>query len=560
MSSTGTKADDRRREQPGLQQLSEDGGLALGLIALAAISSPISQLTLQPVYGAIPSGINHKVAIAVTLLLGFVLHAGLKKAGRGSIRTWLPLIAAVVPIAEYFAILLSAQLGIVRGPVLAGLISCHAIIMPSAYAAAEIMDTLGIGELFSTIPPALINASIALLPFTLLERFFAFQLPEIISHSTLLIPVNLQLIVSAAYVLLCSPGPVLVVSTWILLISTYLVNPHGNGPYATTLLNRTLAAQDWVLLTRQWSTTGYISVLESHKDQYRVLRCDHSLLGGEWLLNDERRAQGWTGNEPTYSVFSMLEAVRLMDTGVADADARALVIGLGVGTAPKAMLQHGIETTIVELDSAIHDYAVQFFDLPDNHTSIIQDAVSWTQQQARLDDFDKPQFDYIIHDVFTGGAEPLPLFTTSFLADLRALLKPHGVTAINYAGDLNMPLTAKVLNTIDLAFDQQCEVYSDEAARKDGSVEPFSNFIVFCRNTPGEISFREPKASDYLGSISKRSYLLPKPDQRIAKSWSVHGELHAKDLGRWRSAQEQSATKHWRVMRTVLPAKVWELY
>lgn len=39
-------------------------------------------------------------------------------------------------------------------------------------------------------------------------------------------------------------------------------------------------------------------------------------------------------------------------------------------------------------------------------------------------------YDYIIHDVFTGGAEPVPLFTEGFLAGLRDLLKPDGVVAI----------------------------------------------------------------------------------------------------------------------------------
>ncbi|KAJ4331385.1 hypothetical protein N0V85_009957, partial [Neurospora sp. IMI 360204] len=40
------------------------------------------------------------------------------------------------------------------------------------------------------------------------------------------------------------------------------------------------------------------------------------------------------------------------------------------------------------------------------------------------------QFDYIIHDVFTGGAEPVALFTYEFLQNLNSLLKPDGVVAI----------------------------------------------------------------------------------------------------------------------------------
>lgn len=40
------------------------------------------------------------------------------------------------------------------------------------------------------------------------------------------------------------------------------------------------------------------------------------------------------------------------------------------------------------------------------------------------------RYDYIIHDVFTGGAEPLELFTMEFLEGLYELLKPGGAIAI----------------------------------------------------------------------------------------------------------------------------------
>ena len=39
-------------------------------------------------------------------------------------------------------------------------------------------------------------------------------------------------------------------------------------------------------------------------------------------------------------------------------------------------------------------------------------------------------YDYIVHDVFTGGAEPIPLFTLEFLRGLDALLKEDGAIAI----------------------------------------------------------------------------------------------------------------------------------
>lgn len=81
----------------------------------------------------------------------------------------------------------------------------------------------------------------------------------------------------------------------------------------------------------------------------------------------------------------------------------------------------------MEIDPIVYDYAVKYFGLPANHTVAIEDAVSYT---ARIAQDQAEGFDYIIHDVFTGGAEPIPLFTLEFLQSLSTLLKPNGVVAI----------------------------------------------------------------------------------------------------------------------------------
>jgi spermidine synthase len=101
--------------------------------------------------------------------------------------------------------------------------------------------------------------------------------------------------------------------------------------------------------------------------------------------------------------------------------------GVGIGTSPKAFIEHGINTTIVELDPVVHDYATRYFELPTNHTAHLQDAVTYVQDTALAS---PASFDYIIHDVFTGGAEPTALFTLEFLSGLETLLKPDGVIAI----------------------------------------------------------------------------------------------------------------------------------
>ena len=89
-------------------------------------------------------------------------------------------------------------------------------------------------------------------------------------------------------------------------------------------------------------------------------------------------------------------------------------------------MRHGIDTTIVEIDPTVHKFASKYFALPTGHTKVIEDAVSYASNLAKKG----TKYDYIVHDVFTGGAEPVDLFTFEFLSDLHAILKPGGIIAI----------------------------------------------------------------------------------------------------------------------------------
>lgn len=98
-----------------------------------------------------------------------------------------------------------------------------------------------------------------------------------------------------------------------------------------------------------------------------------------------------------------------------------------MGTSPGAFIAHGINTTIVEIDPVVMEYASQYFDLSPNHNGVVADAVGYMRDVANSTE---DRYDYIIHDVFTGGAEPVNLFTLEFMKDLQASLKPDGVIAI----------------------------------------------------------------------------------------------------------------------------------
>ena len=94
----------------------------------------------------------------------------------------------------------------------------------------------------------------------------------------------------------------------------------------------------------------------------------------------------------------------------------------------------------------MHRLALDYFDLPRNHSAYLQDATVFVRDEiaklasdtlTQLDGLSESKneaaqgkYDYIIHDVFTGGAEPAALFSEMFIRSLSYLLKPNGVIAI----------------------------------------------------------------------------------------------------------------------------------
>lgn len=552
-----------RAAGPTTLQLLRQLGTAGALIALAALTSPVSQLSQAPVFGSLPSSIPHRQALAGSYLLGLLVRGLWKPKGPSPTR-YIPLYAACVPLLQYVLFQYSESLGLAIGPVTTGFLSCNFVVAMAAYAVAAYLEGVSMGTKLGADAAFVINGVMSFALCYFLERQFARRLPDSMMTWPHFNPLNLQVAIALGLVLTLPQTSTLFLSTILLTNLQALVSPYGSGPYSSPFLEASLRSQNYTLLSRHWSNTGYLSVLENTAAGYRVLRCDHSLLGGEWQLTPQRRQEGWQVPESIYAVFTMLEAVRLLDVTPQkpDAEASALVIGLGIGTAPKAFISHNIDTTIVELDPLVHDMATRYFDLQSNHTAVLSDAIGWVPTQSRRPS--KKQYDYIIHDVFTGGAEPLPLFTQTFLSQLRSLLTPNGVAAINYAGDLALPLTGRVLNTIDHAFDGQCALYRDNppsAQTSKGDEGDFSNLIVFCRNSPGAIDFREPTERDFLGSFSRRRYLYPRPE--LAVEFPLRGTdvvLEGKDVGSWRREQEESASRHWGIMRSVLPSRVWELY
>lgn len=121
--------------------------------------------------------------------------------------------------------------------------------------------------------------------------------------------------------------------------------------------------------------------------------------------------------------------------------------GLGTGIAASSFIKHGVSTTIVEVDRAVYDAATEYFGLEvaEPEKVHIKDGRSFVIQRiantTAADDSSKAEyepFDFVIHDLFSGGGVPGHLFTVRFWQDLTKIIKPDAVVAV-VSHFFNMP-------------------------------------------------------------------------------------------------------------------------
>lgn len=132
----------------------------------------------------------------------------------------------------------------------------------------------------------------------------------------------------------------------------------------------------------------------------------------------------------------------------------------------------------------------------------------------------------------------------------------------NYAGDFTLPPLSIVVNTIKDIF-PSCRVFRENEPpsriQLEESGRDFDNVMIFCVKTDDKITFRDPIEPDYLKSISRRQLLVPKyevPLSSISTREEV-GILRANETGKLAEWHDQSALRHWEVMRTVIPNEIW---
>ena len=298
---------------------------AVGLVILAAICSPISQLTLSPVYGSIPPTIHHPRLMLGAVLLAWISNHAARKHLSKDIVNYLPVLAYSIPTLQFFLFPISGRLGPVVGPIVTEIFTYAPLIYLSALSAARLFDSIDLrqyGEHAQDTMPGIVSYVV----FKAAERAAKLLIDRGVGSGLLYSRSGLQFAIATCYSLI-HPSKVLLLATIPVLHSAYL-NVHVPLQTTTDVLNSTLHVHNYSLVARQEALTGYISILDSLTHQFRVMRCDHSLLGGEWLTTSKGHQR--TVKEPVYAIFAMLEAVRLIEsattTAVPDDQAKALVM------------------------------------------------------------------------------------------------------------------------------------------------------------------------------------------------------------------------------------------
>ena len=292
------------------------------LLAFAAIYSNVSQLALSPVFGSIPASIWHHSGVIIACFLGWSSNLFLASNLPYKPVKLLPVLAAYIPIMQYALSKYSGLMGALYGPLVIESVTFFPLLMLSVSSTATILDDMDVNpgrfKFITDASPGILSYIF----YKVVENFSRIKLQEVICRYFFVNRMNLEIGFIGLYSIIAPSN--LLIFTVPPLLHTFVLNPHITTPWTTHSLNSTLNKNGWSLVDRADSLTGYISVIENRNAGYRVMRCDHSLLGGEWLLSATKTST----KEPIYSIFVMLEAVRLVEVPLTlpDEEASALVV------------------------------------------------------------------------------------------------------------------------------------------------------------------------------------------------------------------------------------------
>lgn len=287
------------------------------LSIVSGFASPISQLSLAPTYGGLPANAYHSHIKLAGFIAGCLISAIWNPRPGSLLFKLIPLLAFSVPAVQHVVSTFSNDLGPLVGPVFTQLLSYFPLL------------TLTAGGVLATIRADLADTGYGIWSVnkTFLKLFFflCYNFPPVNDRfgswlSNAAIPVSsYHLLLGLAYVALWPSK--LSFAAALPALHTIIFNPYFFLNKRTA--NEILGREGFRLIARKQSLTGYISVLENVQDHYRVMRCDHSLLGGIWIRHAGKAIAHL--REPVFAIFVVLEAVRLVRPALSALESRIRV-------------------------------------------------------------------------------------------------------------------------------------------------------------------------------------------------------------------------------------------
>ena len=259
---------------------------------------------------------------------------------------------------------------------------------------------------------------------------------------------------------------------------------------------------------------------------YRLVHQTESHYGWVRVIDDRARRVRWM-----LSDASVISALRLDTRGPAlsyqkiiaalpplrPAGRDALLIGLGGGYIAMAFAAQGIATDALELDPAVADAAQQYFLYEPSRALRVGDA---RYEIRRLDQ----QYDFIVHDCFTGGSVPSHLLSVEMLGDLDRLLKDDGLLALNFVGFTEGPqaaAAAAVYRTLGAMYPHRLALVSLPG-------EAFNDFVFLASRQPISLA----AAADWLAA---HEHPMPSEGELITDDFNPLERLQVAKAERYRA-------------------------
>jgi spermidine synthase len=137
----------------------------------------------------------------------------------------------------------------------------------------------------------------------------------------------------------------------------------------------------------------------------------------------------------------------------------ALVLGVAAGMIPRELHRQGLKVTAVEINPDSLQAATRFFNFDPQGIEVhLEDARTFVRRHPG-------SYDLVVTDLFHGDCTPDYLLTVEFFQEVRAALRPGGVTIINTYFDPNNELANRtILATVAAVFPQVLELRSPSSA------------------------------------------------------------------------------------------------